>query len=318
MKKLIFISFFFFSFYSKGQNLLFEDSKGKSATVFPYKGTSVGTDIGDKSLSLNANYKGQNFYSNSNISAKSNNRTYIINTDDGLNPTFNYKFNFGYKNKPDTSNKYASIRFASIQYQLKYDEFKLYSPDSAFSKQISKNIFRGNSVGLLLGTILPSPVVSGIYSIGFAYSQANNVDDLAKITVNDEVKRDTASGTMRTVNKSNSALLGNYKRYNEFDIHIDMVQIWHFSENDKKDGKNAYDLANYFYYRGEIIDKAITHNIGYGLLFIENFENIQTHEKFIGNKMKLVGGLIIEYKKVDNLFKRSDNLVISLKTGVTF
>lgn len=321
MKKFILISFYFFALHSKGQNLLFEDSKGKSATVFPHKGTSVATDIGDKSLSFNTNYEGQNFYTNSNISAKSNNRTYIINVDDGLNPTFNYKFNLGYKNKTDTSNKYATIRFASIQYKLQYDEFKLYSPDSVFSNQISKNIFRGNSVGLLLGTILPSRVASNIYSIGLTYFQSNNIDNLSKVSINDEVKRDTTTGTIRTVNKSSNALMGDYKKYNEFDIHIDMVQILHFSENEqhrKKDDKNTYDFANYFYYRGEIIDKSITHNIGYGLLFIEDFEKTQTHEKRIGNKMKLVGGLIIEYKNVDNLFKKSDNLVITLKTGVTF
>lgn len=184
---------------------------------------------------------------------------------------------------------------------FKGTSFKLFHPDSTFSKQIEKVNFTATEINVGFNywnaRILNSTILAGT-TIGI--KQTNNFDDLTESTQEDaKTITDTLSGTIRKVVTKQTVYSGSYKETTVYPLNFDLYFVPHNLEN----------MAFLVYNRTNIskTEKPKT-KIGFGLFFLKN-----------QNAFNPIAGLTIDYADAFNSDTSDDTkgVLSKLKIGIT-
>jgi hypothetical protein len=184
---------------------------------------------------------------------------------------------------------------------FKGSSFKLFKPDSVFSKQIEKTNFTGTEINVGLNywnaRILNNTILAGA-TIGI--KTTNNFDDLNESTQEDtKTVADSISGATRKVVTKQTVYTGSYKETSVYPMNIDLYFVPHKLEN----------VAFLAYSRTDIskIDAPKT-KLGFGVFFLKN-----------QNAFNPVAGLTFDFADTFNVDKSDDSkgALAKFKIGIT-
>lgn len=179
--------------------------------------------------------------------------------------------------------------------------FKLFKPDSVFSKQIEKTNFTGTEINAGLNywnaRILNNTILAGI-TIGL--KTTNNFDDLNESTqVDTKNVTDSITGTTRKITTKQTVYTGSYKETTVYPLNVDLYFVPNKLEN----------VAFLAYSRTDISKSdAPKTKLGFGVFFLKN-----------QNAFNPVAGLIFDFADSFNVDKSDDSKgsLSKFKIGIT-
>ncbi|HAN17923.1 MAG: hypothetical protein A2X13_10585 [Bacteroidetes bacterium GWC2_33_15] len=179
--------------------------------------------------------------------------------------------------------------------------FKLFQPDSVFSKQIEKTNFTGTEINIGLNywnaRILNTTILAGA-TIG--YKRINNFDDLTEsISEDTKLVSDSITGATRKIVTKQTLYTGNYKETVVYPLNFDLYLVPHKLEN----------VSLLAYSRTDISKAELSKTkLGFGVFFLRK-----------QNAFNPVAGITFDYVDVFNVDKSDDNkgTLFKFKIGIT-
>ncbi|MEW6774498.1 MAG: hypothetical protein AB1304_10930 [Bacteroidota bacterium] len=282
-----------------GQSM-FEDSKGKSAIFLPNGGT-FGLNIADGSIRLSfaQNVSTSPIFLGLDVSGKTNDGVLSLISKGNISPGAKVNGVIGVKElfrKSDIFDGWIALKAG-----YEGSAFKLYNPDSAFSKQITKTTFNSFVTSLSFNLKIHG---NKLLAVSVGYQKSNNYSDLDDIELIDKkIITDSATNTTRTYETKTKAKVGDYKAFQQIPINLDY--FW--------TPKNLPRIGFYHYWRNaySIEDKKFTNGFGTGIYLLKK-----------NHPLSSIAGVVFEVKDITKLSENYGkgfvvNIVASYNFGFT-
>lgn len=281
-----------------GQSM-FEDSKGKSAIFLPNGGT-FGLNIADASIkvSFSQNVSTSPIFLGLDVSGKTNDGVLSLISKGNISPGTKVNGVIGVNELFHYCDRLDGWLALKVGYEG--SALKLYSPDSAFSKQITKITFNSFVTSLSFNLKIDG---NKLFAVSFGYQKANNYNDLDDIELIDKKTiTDTITNTTRTYEIKTKAKIGEYKVFQQIPINVDY--FW--------TPKNLPRVGFYHYWRTSysIGDKKFQNGFGTGLYLLKK-----------NNPLSSIAGVVFEVKDITKLNENYGkgfvvNLVVAYNFGL--
>lgn len=281
-----------------GQSM-FEDTKGKSAIFLPNGGT-FGVNITDASVKLSYSHSVSNvpLFFGLEFAGKSNDGVVGLISKGNISPGAKINGIIGVKEFFRNTNRLDGWLALKVGYEG--TSFKLYKPDSSFSKQIEKVTFNSFATSLNFNLKIDG---NKLLAISAGYQHGNNYEDLDDVELTDKNSiTDTATNTTRTYETTTKAKMGEYQTFHQIPINVDF--FW--------TPNNLPRIGFYHYWRTTIsIHDKVQNGFGTGIYLLKK-----------NNPLSSIAGIVFEVKDISKLNENygkgfAINLVLAYNFGFT-